>query len=68
MLGFLQQSGWTLRSPAPGDGGTISLPARLVRTVDGAELTIEVTGSSSSALVGSVTGRSPGTALACLGR
>ncbi|MEO7448624.1 MAG: hypothetical protein ABI336_10170 [Humibacillus sp.] len=70
VLGFLLQSGWTLRSPAPapGDGGAIALPARLARTVDGAELTIEVTGGSSSQLVGSVTGRSPGTALACLGR
>ncbi len=68
VVGYLLQSGWSLRSAAPGADGEVPLPARLVRTASGAELTIEVTGRGSSQLVGAVTGRSPGHALACLGR
>ncbi|MCU1538236.1 MAG: hypothetical protein JWP82_2587 [Humibacillus sp.] len=68
VIGFLLQSGWSLRSAAPGADGQVPLPARLSRTVAGAELTLEVTGAGATQLVGSVTGRSPGHALACLGR
>jgi hypothetical protein len=66
VIGFLLQTGWTVASS--GAGRDITLPARLERTVEGTALTIEVTGEGTSQVVGAVTGHSPGSALACLGR
>ena len=75
VIGYLTQAGWTAGVPSrPGGGAGGSagegkdVLARLTKVSGGRELTILVSGPARDQLVGSVTGRSPGSRVGCLGR
>ncbi|WP_157557680.1 hypothetical protein [Intrasporangium oryzae] len=62
LIGYLVEKGWVQQpEPAP------PLLSRLTMTTDDHALTIEVSGPALNLLVGTLTARSPGSALGCLG-